>query len=178
MTDDLLPIERYEPPHSPQLLDDLGRLRVRAWSQESGVSEKIRTSGKWLDEKDENAFHYVLKDASSSLVGAARMNLFETKDKADYVSNFTFRRPVVGRVAVVSRLVLLREFHHRGLWHDFDMIRIREIKAMDVNAILAICGTYRLEKLKGEGFEQAGEPFTEKELPDHVAYPICHYLET
>jgi predicted GNAT family N-acyltransferase len=177
MADDLLPIERFEPPHTQAFLDELGQLRVAAWGQESGVSERIKTAGKWLDNKDEGAFHYVLKNVSTELVGAARVNIFKTKDKADYVSNFTFRRPVKGHVAVVSRLVLLREYHHRGLWRDFDSIRVSEIKAMDVDAILAICGSYRLEKLKSEGFEQAGEPFAERELPDHIAYPICHYLE-
>jgi hypothetical protein len=110
-------------------------------------------------------------------VGAARLNVFDTKDKADYIANFTFRRPIDRRIAIVSRLVLHHDYHHRGLWRDFDTIRVADARSMDIDAILAICGTYRLDKLKGEGFEQAGEPFEERELPNHVAYPVCHYLE-
>jgi hypothetical protein len=177
MTADLLPIERFDPPHHDSFLDKIGRLRVEAWSQESGVSKEIKDAGRWLDAKDNGAVHYVLKDTSSAFAGSARLNIFDSKDKADYISNFSFRRPISGNIAIISRLVLLRAYHHRGLWRDFDTIRVREARAMDIDAILAICGTYRLDKLKSEGFELAGDAFEERELPGHMAFPVCHYLE-
>ena len=177
MTSDLLPMQRFDPPHNGELVDHIGQLRVEAWTEESGVSEKIKETGRWLDAKDEAAFQYVLKTTSSKLVAAARLNILDTADKADYFSHFSFRRPITGRVGVISRLVILRAYHHRGLWHDLDDIRIKDAKLMNIDAMLLICGTYRLEKLKSEGFEPAGEPFEEQELPNHQAFPLCHYLD-
>ncbi|WP_310622340.1 GNAT family N-acyltransferase [Flexibacterium corallicola] len=177
MSDDLQSITYFDPPHEIPLLDQIGKLRITAWCQRTGVSEEIKTKGKWLDDMDNSARHYILKNQASELIGAARVNFFDSVEKVDYISKFHFKKTMSGPIAVISRLVILKEFSHRKLGREFDLLRINQIREMCASGILAIAGFYRLNELKCMGFQLAGPPFSERELPNHVAFPVCNYLE-
>ena len=166
-------------PIGPQLLQQIGSLRVDAWQEESGVSAEIAALGSWTDRLDDAAQHWLVHDEDGSLLGAARLTFHDRLASVNYGAQFA---PVADRLrppfASISRLVLRKSVHHRGLWRRLDEIRIAQARASGMSAIVAICGSYRLDKLASHGFRQIGPKFAETELPDHDAYPVCLFLDT
>lgn len=176
---DGLNIECTVPPIEPELLDRIGHLRVAAWQEESGVDKHIAEIGSWIDEHDATAIHWeVYTKAERDLVGAARLTFYESLANVSYADKFAaiLDRLKDARIAGMSRLVLRKPVHHRGLWQELDRLRIERAREEGVDCILAICGSYRLDKLQSEGFELIGDTFSEAELPNHSAFPICLWL--
>jgi GNAT superfamily N-acetyltransferase len=156
----LLPVEID--PRNRLLMEQIGRLRVRAWAPFiPGILDKFEC---WLDEFELSARHWAVFD-DSEIIAAARMSihdcLHDVPDAESFVSVFKEEPP--SPIASFNRLVVDAGFRGRGLSTLLDKIRIQAAVAAGCRCCIGSTpsGAHRLKQLVEVGFETVGCPILE-----------------
>ena len=140
-----------------RMLEQIGRLRVRAWATE--VPEVSRTAV-WLDEADATARHWIVV-LDSVLVGSGRMSIHATladvPDAGEYEGVFPVPPPTP--VASLNRLVVAPEARGLGLSRRLDLARLEAAEDAGCKSVVGATssGHRRIEQLESLGFVVIGD---------------------
>ncbi|NEO85935.1 MAG: GNAT family N-acetyltransferase [Spirulina sp. SIO3F2] len=143
-------------PRQTQLLQNIGELRIRAWS--SVVPDAAQLTC-WLDNYDATARHWAVFDGEK-LIAAARMSihahLHEVPEPEVYVG--CFPRPLPAPIASFNRLVVDIDYRRRGIAKTLDTLRLEAARhAHCASIVLATpSGLYRVRSLESLGFQCVG----------------------
>lgn len=152
-----IPFEAVEiDPHDRRLLEQVGRLRVRAWS--AVLPKGAVPTDCWLDDFELAARHWcVFHDGEP--IAAARMSvhsrLEEAPDAAVYEGVF-FESPLAP-IASFNRLVTDPRFRGRGLSKLLDVVRLSAAREAGCRSVVGVAdGRERLAALGNLGFRLLG----------------------
>lgn len=139
-------------------LDEIGRLRIVAWEASGERPTMAPTFGDiWLDEHDEHAHHWILRQRGE-ILAAARMCVHESPehvpDKEDYVNFYSLLRCPI---ASINRLVVHPRLRGNGLPKLFDKVRIRLASRLGVMTVIGSTSrASRVRDLEEIGFRVLG----------------------
>ncbi|MHA3772566.1 GNAT family N-acetyltransferase [Verrucomicrobiota bacterium sgz303538] len=155
-------------PADQDLLDEVGRLRVRAWETEAPEAAEMST---WLDTFDADARHWVvLRDDVP--VASARLSVHsqigEVPDSESYAG--LFPETLSSPIGSMNRLVVHPSARGLGLSKQLDLIRLRTAKEMGCRSVIlsTASGPKRVKQLVGWGFEMLGYG------PRFANPPLCY----
>jgi GNAT superfamily N-acetyltransferase len=141
-------------PAEAEVLDEIGRVRVRAWR--SSRQRLLVEGERWTDPVDALGRHWAAFDGSR-VVAAARLSMhgdWSTLPDAEVVA--PFREWFLGPVAALNRLVVLPEARRRGLPDALDHVRIEAARAQGARTIQACAVGGRAAALASCGFRTLG----------------------
>jgi hypothetical protein len=142
---------------SDDLLGEIGRLRVEAWSADGELPSAATSSTSWTDEHDDHAEHFVIFE-DGRICAASRIcihNNGETLPDAEIVNAYTSKMKFP--VACFNRLVVAPLSRGRKLSLQLDHARATFAAEAHVHSILG--GTHlprRLNDLERLGFVNLG----------------------
>ncbi|MFC3561814.1 GNAT family N-acetyltransferase [Pedobacter jamesrossensis] len=137
--------------HKKEILE----LRKAVWEQNNPHPAKEDLITCFYDEYDEYAFHWAAFDEKNNIVASARLSKHNSldslsghklNDDAD-VANIDFP------IASLSRLVIHKSFHGRGLCERLDKERIVKAEQLKCNSVCIITYGQRTKKIMDDGFE-------------------------
>lgn len=142
----------------PDLLDEIGALRVRVW-EATGVEQTLPLiRGLWLDEADNLACHFAIRH-HGSVVAASRLNLYrefaEIPDAAWYTS---LKRLPPFPLAEITRLVVSPDYQRQKLGTVLDEECIAIAKTRNAQCVFCDVPEYRMSHLTRRGFQMIQEP--------------------
>ena len=91
----------------PRIIDEIARFRAAAWTKEDGLADDAFPDGQWTDRYDATATHWVIRDASGTLVGSARLSVhprLQDVDEWEYYERLGLA--VGGPIAAPARVVI------------------------------------------------------------------------
>jgi GNAT superfamily N-acetyltransferase len=156
-------------PNDSELLHEIGRLRVLAWSS-SDRTLVFKTSF-WLDDFEMPSRHWCIFH-NDEVVAAARMTMTTNLDGVPdaFLYAGVFENPPPGPIASLNRLVVHPRFRGRQLSRLMDAIRLREARIAHCQSV--VCETHsggkRLAQLVEFGFKVVGPANN---------YPPGHFFE-
>ena len=148
-------VQEVTPPNA-ELLEQIGRLRVRAWAT---VVEEAAQMEVWLDEFDASARHWIVT-VNGELAAAARMSVHnsigEVPEAEIYLGLITDSLPKP--IASINRLVVSPDHRRRGYARLLDCARIAAAEKSGYGCIVAETpsGAGRVRALLSHGFKFAG----------------------
>lgn len=152
----------------PELLNDIGRFRVKTWRNENGVDPIFFSKDSWTDEIDENARHWIITQ-NKKIVASARLSFHEFIDDVPYADFLQFEHRLLfndSPVASINRLVVSPEFRGRGFAKLLDMERVKVAQEFGVNEMIAFPQLSRLESLEKLGFRLISQLKNIPEMPE------------
>lgn len=156
----------------PDLLPEIGRLRIVAWEHERGrPSIAVDCGDTWIDEHDPHAYHWIIME-NGILIAAARLCLHFEKDElpdAEHVNDFTDR--IIFPAVFLNRLVVHPSARGAGLAKQLDAARLCFAQEKGASmAILCSSNPLRLQWLQKTQWKimgKASKPFIAG-LPTYV----------
>jgi GNAT superfamily N-acetyltransferase len=142
----------------PDLLDEIGTLRVDVWKA-TGIELTLPLlRGRWLDKADETARHFAVRH-NGRVVAASRLNLYrEFTDipDAEWYTSLTVLPSFP--VAEITRLVVAPEYQHQGLGKALDEECIATARTWSAGCVFCDVPEYRIGPLTRRGFQIVQEP--------------------
>jgi GNAT superfamily N-acetyltransferase len=137
--------------NAPAVLEDIYRLRVKAWRTKLTLSTDIT---EWRDGFESRSRHWVIFD-QLRLVAAARLTVCAAlkfvPDAEVYTGIFLFDPP--GPIASLNRLVVDPEYRGLGFARQFDAVRLRAAKVAGCRHVVgATSEPSRERQLESAGF--------------------------
>lgn len=154
-------------PRDRVLLDQIGRLRVRAWTDALPARP---TTNCWLDGFELASRHWCVFH-EGELVAAARMSIHQRigdlPDAKIYARVLRGSRP--GPIVSFNRLVVAPNFRGQGFSDDLDRVRMAAAASVACSSWIANTptGPWRLMQFRAHGFVPIGDP---------VPFPAGHFL--
>jgi GNAT superfamily N-acetyltransferase len=152
-----------------EMLEKIGRLRVRAWETFGGKVEGLVC---WLDPFDEVARHWVVLSGEEP-VAAARLSVHHTMAEVPDSEVFTpiFREPPPSPIASLNRLVVSPAYRGKGMSTWLDEVRLEAAEAMGCTCAVGATasGDRRVQQLIKVGFMVLGRG-------NRSSYPILAHL--
>ena len=97
-------------------IDQIFRFRAKVWTGINGVAADAFPSGRWQDQHDANAHHWIVTNSENRIVGSARLNLHEQIE--DVVEAEQYQRYSVqcdGLIAAPDRVVVCASARRQGI---------------------------------------------------------------
>ena len=144
-----------EVPASAELLDQIGRLRVRAWATEIAQMPDLDC---WIDPIDHAARHFVIHQ-SERLIGAARLTIHEQLDDVPDAAVYRdlFPAGIPGPIGTLSRLVVDPAARRQGCGTALDRARIEAARRAGCRSLLGSSSAERrINQLRQHGFDIVG----------------------
>jgi predicted GNAT family N-acyltransferase len=138
----------------PTWLDAIGRLRARVWLETGILSPEFCKNGRWLDNFENASRHFVCR-SDDSVVAASRLSIhtsFATTSHSEHLQSYEI--PMIPPFALLSRLVVQRDFRERGIARAMDIRRIVEARAAEAKSVVVLPGPGRVAALRELGFEE------------------------
>jgi predicted GNAT family N-acyltransferase len=152
----------------PDLLQQIGRLRVQAWETET---KKAAEMVSWVDQFDRVARHWVVFD-NNQPVAAARLSIHQSLSEVPDAESYAgvFEEPPPAAIASFNRLVVHPSARGAGLSKKLDRIRLVAANEAGCRSALlsTVSGPSRIRQLCGLGFELIGYG------PRFQTPPLCY----
>lgn len=100
----------------PATLEEIYQFRARVWDSSEGIAVNAFPTGKWQDQHDTLAQHWIVTNADDRMVGAARLSLHERIE--DVVEPEQYQRYGVecdGLIAAPDRVVVCPSARRQGI---------------------------------------------------------------
>ncbi len=138
------------------LLDEIGRLRIRAWATEVPEIDKNKI---WLDETDKCSRHWaVFQDGK--IVAGARLSIHLSPHALPESGEYDGLLPAPCPLPIgsLNRLVVAPEARGQGLSRVLDIVRMSAAEEMGCKLVVGATssGIHRLKQLESLGFVVAG----------------------
>jgi len=150
----------------PELIDEIGRLRVDVWKNEKGMNQELMAKGIWIDASDEIAIHWVVfKDRT--LVGSARLTIHENLSDIPYsllLNKYSFDQYNLP-VSSMNRLAIHADHSGQGIAKKLDELRINTSRELGAQLIIGEPVSWRIDCLEKLGFETIGPLGYPEEAP-------------
>ena len=144
-------------PHDRLLLEQIGRLRVRAWATHSPIA--LEHPDGWLDQFNLSARHWVIFD-NETPIAAARFSvhheLCTVPDASFFDGVFAVAPPAP--IASFNRLVVHPDYRGAALSRELDQIRVAAAIGAGCRSAIGETpsGPSRVAQLKSLGFQVIG----------------------
>jgi GNAT superfamily N-acetyltransferase len=152
----------------PEIMNDIGRFRVKTWRNEKGIDPIFFSKDSWLDEIDENARHWIITQ-NNMIVASARLSFHEFIDDVPYANFLHYEHRLLFNdfpLASINRLVVSPEFRGRGFAKLLDMDRVKVAQEFGIKEIIAFPQFSRLESLEKLGFSLISQLKNIPEMPE------------
>jgi GNAT superfamily N-acetyltransferase len=107
----------------PELVSDTAtleavfRLRAQVWRETGAVSPAAFAEGRWSDEHDAGAMHWVVRDDAGELVAAARLSVHERLDDVPEAEAYAAAGlDLAGPIGAPAHLVIAAAARGRGIF--------------------------------------------------------------
>lgn len=152
----------------PDLIEDIGRFRIKAWRNENGVDPGFFSKDVWIDSLDQNARHWIItKDRI--IVAAARMSFHTYVGEVPY-ADFLLEEHLSlfskSPIASINRLVVDPLYRGRGFSKILDNERIKAAKQHGSKVMIAFPQLSRLHSLEKLGFSLISQLKNIPEMPE------------
>ncbi len=138
------------------MIEQIGRLRVRSWATEVPQAAAMTT---WLDEFDRVGRHWAFL-WNGEPVAAARLTVHKSIDEIADAENYTGMFPSSPRLPIASfnRLVVEPTVRGRGLCEKLDRIRLEAAESMGCRCAIGATpsGERRVRHMQKLGFRIVG----------------------
>jgi GNAT superfamily N-acetyltransferase len=152
----------------PEIMNDIGRFRVKTWRNEKGIDPIFFSKDSWIDEIDANARHWIITQ-NNIMVASARLSFHEFIEDVPYANFLQLEHRLLfnnSPIASINRLVVSPEFRGRGFAKLLDMERVKVAQEFGVNEIIAFPQLSRLESLEKLGFSLISQLKNIPEMPE------------
>ena len=106
-----------EPASDPPTLEAICRLRAQVWRETGNVAPAVFGGGRWSDEHDAAAMHWVVRDDAGLLVAAARLSVHERlADVPEAEAYAAAGLDLEGRIGAPAHLVVAAAVRGHGLF--------------------------------------------------------------
>ena len=86
---------------------EICRFRVQVWRATGALAEAAFELGEWRDEADQTATHWVARDITGQIVGAARLQIYDRLEQVpEYDEYLRYGLEIDGRIAAPDRVVV------------------------------------------------------------------------
>ena len=97
-------------------LEAIYRLRATVWRETGDVAQAAFADGRWSDEHDPAALHWVIRDAANELVAAARLSVHDALADVPEAEEYAAAGlQLEGRIAAPARVVVAAAARRHGL---------------------------------------------------------------
>ena len=157
---------------TPERMDEMGALRIRAWKNEPGISQTFFSNATWLDNEDTIAHHWVIT-CHDEIIAAARLSIHSHYRSIPHADLFDMAKvPEYNNppFAAFNRLVVSPEHRSKGFSHILDEARIDFAIASGVKTIIAQPVESRIRALERLGFQYIGKVRPLFQMPERQIY--------
>jgi GNAT superfamily N-acetyltransferase len=152
----------------PDLIEDIGRFRIKAWRNENGVDPLFFSKDAWVDSLDTNARHWIITH-HRTIVAAARLSFHAHVEEVPY-ADFLLEEhlPLFSKspIASINRLVVDPLYRGRGFSGILDNERIRAAALHGSKIMIAFPQLARLNSLEKLGFSLISQLKNIPEMPE------------
>jgi GNAT superfamily N-acetyltransferase len=152
----------------PDLIEEIGRFRIKAWRNENGVDPLFFSKDAWIDSLDQNARHWIITK-NRIIVAAARLSFHEYVEEVPY-ADFLHEEhlPIFSKspIASINRLVVDPLYRGRGFSKILDNERIKAASQHGSKVIIAFPQLSRLNSLEKLGFSLISQLKNIPEMPE------------
>ena len=122
---------------APATLEEIYKFRARVWDSSKGIAVNAFPTGKWQDQHDATALHWIVTNADNQMVGAARLSLHERME--DVVEPEQYLRYGVecdGLIAAPDRVVVCPSARRQGIAQR--LLDVQNEASVDAGAACAL----------------------------------------
>jgi GNAT superfamily N-acetyltransferase len=152
----------------PDLMEEIGRFRIKAWRNENGVDPLFFSKDAWVDSLDLHARHWIITK-NRIIVAAARMSFHDCLDDVPYARFLQEEHwPLFSKspIASINRLVVDPRYRGRGFSKILDNERIKTAAKHGSKTMIAFPQLSRLNSLKNLGFSFVSQLENIPEMPE------------
>jgi len=162
----------------PEIIDEIGVLRIVSWKDEKGVDPVFFSKPTWIEDADCVGKHFAILH-KEKVVASARMTFHTTLESVPYYDLLlNHELPYLKfPIASINRLVVHPDFRRKGFSNILDLARINSCLENKINHIIAQPQDIRVEPLQKLGFEIICDFTTIPGFPGRHVYLMILNLE-
>jgi GNAT superfamily N-acetyltransferase len=161
--------------------DIIGRLRVQAWRNESGIDPLFFARPSWIEVLDEDAEHWVVTD-NGVAVAAARLSWHTSLADVPYAYLLPAdaqQQITSQHIASISRMVVAPSHRGHGFSTLLDKVRVAEALASGAEILTGATQlNFRQKALAKLGFDTLSELRKAPERPEWPLYFMVYHAVT
>ncbi|WP_201981923.1 GNAT family N-acetyltransferase [Hymenobacter rubidus] len=158
--------------------DIIGRLRVDAWRNESGIDPVFFARPTWIEALDEDAEHWLITD-NGLPVASGRLSLHTSVTDVPYaylLPDYCQKKLSNILIATISRMVVVPSHRGHGFSTLLDRVRVAEGLAMGASVLTAATQLeFRQKALAKLGFNTLCDVRKAPERPDWPLYFMVYH---
>jgi len=165
-------------PVSPDLRDEIGRLRLAVWSGEGSLDVSLFPTGVWWDALDEaeGSRHWVVcgGPGNTTVVAAARLTWHPSFEDG-YRDVELWKKAGVDLplpTCDLGRLVVRSDFRGRGLAQQLNAARVAAARAMGARSVIATASDGNARLLRKIGFFDIGQSIVFADRPSTTFHAL------
>lgn len=140
-----------------EMMQQIGRLRVRAWLADGELPSFVKNQDVWLDEHDTHATNWAILRDGRPIAAARGCVHAQFRDLPDLWCLAGFEQHFIVPIASFNRLVVDPEFRELGLSKVIDRARMKWAEECGCRSIVVITHqVHRIRFLESAGFIRLG----------------------